>query len=441
MKRIMIAGTHSGCGKTTVTCALLQALVNRGMDTAAFKCGPDYIDPMFHREVIGVPSRNLDAWFSDENTLNFLLQKRSREISVIEGVMGYYDGLGEAASSHALSLATGVPAVIVIDCKGMSLSLGAVMKGFLSFREPNNIVGFIFNRLPESLVSMARELCAGLGTRYFGRLPYKKELSIKSRHLGLVTAGELGDLKEKLQTLAALAEESVLIDELIEAARAPDMPVLPPKIPKISGKPPKIAVARDRAFCFYYEDDLDLLREMGCALEEFSPLGDRELPKDAAGLLLGGGYPELYVDGLAENRSMLSDIREKIGSGLPAIAECGGFMYLNRRLGNRQMAGVIDAEAFKTEGLRRFGYVEIKTPKNSLFGGLSLRAHEFHYWDSTDPGMDCEAARARDGAVVQCAHAGPTLYAGFPHLYLYSCPEAAGNFVKKCQEYENAQIK
>ncbi len=439
MRRIMIAGTHSGCGKTTVACALLRALARRGLAPSAFKCGPDYIDPMFHSRVIGIPSRNLDGWFCGEGLINYLLKKHGGDLAVIEGVMGYYDGVGEAASSRAAALATGTPAALVIDCKGMSLSLGAVMRGFLSFREPSGIAGFIFNRLPESLVPTAKELCAELNTKYLGRLPYKKELSFESRRLGLVTAAETADLREKLDALADLAEEHILIDELLEAAKAArERPSAPPVIHKIGGKPPKIAVARDNAFCFYYEDNLDLLREIGCEIAEFSPLADTSLPEGACGLLLGGGYPELYADELSKNKPLLADIRRKIASGLPTIAECGGFMYLCESIGGRAMTGVIATDAFETDRLRRFGYITMKTARGSLFGERELRAHEFHYCDCGDPGSDCEAVRARGGSYA-CAHLGPSLYAGFPHIYLYSCPEAAESFVKKCQEYENAQ--
>ena len=440
MKRVIIAGTHSGCGKTAVTCALLQALVNRGLSPSAFKCGPDYIDPMFHSRVIGLPSRNLDPWFCDRDMINCILHRHGGEISVIEGVMGFYDGVGEGASTHALTVETGTPTVIVADCKGMSLSIGAEIKGFLTFREPNNIVGFIFNRLPESLVPTAKSLCEELGTRYLGRLPYKKELSIESRRLGLVTAGEISDIKQKLEELSGLAEENILIEEILSlGAAAVDVPFAPPSVPKIDGKPLKIAVARDRAFCFYYEDNLDLLREMGCELAEFSPLSDGSLPENIDGLLLGGGYPELYAAELAANIPMLSDIRGKILCGLPTVAECGGFMYLCKSIGGHRTVGVIDAEARDAGRLRRFGYVELRPLGESPFGNCGLKGHEFHYWDVCDPGGGYAAVRARDGSEYFCAHTGPALYAGFPHLYLYSNPTAAANFVKKCQEYKNAQ--
>ena len=213
MKRFIIGGTHSGCGKTTVTCALLAAIKKRGLAAAAFKCGPDYIDTMFHRKVIGVDSHNLDSFFCDSNTLTALLSEygSSADISVIEGVMGFYDGT--SGSAFSVSEITGTPAVIVIDCKGMSDSIGAVISGFLRYR-PNRITGFIFNRLPEKLIPLAEKLCAELGTEYFGCLP-KSCFEIGSRHLGLVTADEIADIQSKLEKLGELAERYILIDKLL----------------------------------------------------------------------------------------------------------------------------------------------------------------------------------------------------------------------------------
>ena len=200
MRRVIIAGTHSGCGKTTVTCAVLAALKKRGVRVSAFKCGPDYIDPMFHREVIGVPSHNLDSFFCDDNTLKFLLHENSKdcEIAVIEGVMGYYDGADGRGSAYSISRITETPAVAVIDCKGMSDSIGAVMRGFLDYRTPSGIIGFIFNRLPERLVPIVKKLCSEMSVQYFGTLP-KTGITIESRHLGLVTADEIEDIVNNLR--------------------------------------------------------------------------------------------------------------------------------------------------------------------------------------------------------------------------------------------------
>ncbi|MBP5604334.1 MAG: cobyrinate a,c-diamide synthase, partial [Ruminiclostridium sp.] len=251
MKRIIIAGSHSGCGKTTVTCAVLSALKARGLRVSAFKCGPDYIDPMFHREVIGVPSHNLDSFFCDDDTLRYLLDVNAAgsDIAVVEGVMGFYDGSGGQGSAHSLSEATETPAVIVLDCRGMSDSLGAVMKGFLTYRR-NRITGFVFNRLPERLAPFAERLCRELVTHFFGFLP-KSDISVESRHLGLVTAGEISDIKDKLHRLGELAERYIDLDMLISSSECGELHFEPPVIESIAeDRRPVIAVAKDRAFCF-----------------------------------------------------------------------------------------------------------------------------------------------------------------------------------------------
>ena len=441
MKRIIIGGTHSGCGKTTVTCAILQALRDRSFKVASFKCGPDYIDPMFHEKIIGTNAYNLDSFFCDDNTLKFLLTENSRhsDISVIEGVMGFYDGVNGRGSANSVSEITDTKAVIVIDCKGMSQSIGAVMKGFLTYQK-NNIIGFIFNRLPEKLVPMAQKLCDELNTEYFGFMPTNR-ITVESRHLGLVTADEIDDIKEKMHTLADLAKKHILLDRIIEISESEELIFTSPEIKSYSFKrPPVIAAARDKAFCFLYSDNISLLRKMGCEIRYFSPLSDMKIP-EADGLILCGGYPELYAQQLSENTSMLEDIKRKISGGMPAVAECGGFMYLHSELENAdgriyKMAGVIDGRVYKTDRLQRFGYVTMTAEKNNLLCGKgeSLPAHEFHYWDSTACGCDF-AARKTDGREWKCVHANENLYAGFPHLYFYSDIKTAESLVRKCAEY------
>ena len=436
MKRIIIGGTHSGCGKTTVTCSILQALCNRGLNVASFKCGPDYIDPMFHKKIIGTNAHNLDSFFCDDNTLKYLLCENSSnsDISVIEGVMGFYDGVNGRGSAHSVSEITDTKAIIVVDCKGQSQSIGAVMKGFLTYKE-NNIIGFIFNRLPEKLVPMVRELCDELNTEYFGFMPTNK-ITVESRHLGLVTADEISDLKEKMQTLADLAEKHILLDKIIEKSESKCLDFYPINIPHIAfERPPVIAVARDKAFCFIYDDNISLLKKLGCEIRYFSPLSDNKIP-EADGLILCGGYPELYAEQLSKNKSMLNGMKVKICSGMPAIAECGGFMYLHNSIENHEMAGIINGGIFKTERLQRFGYVTMTAGKDTLIcrKGESLKAHEFHYYDSTLCGSDFTAKKS-DGREWKCVHSNENLYAGFPHLYLYSDIKLAENFVMKCVEY------
>ncbi|MDD7430142.1 MAG: cobyrinate a,c-diamide synthase [Oscillospiraceae bacterium] len=444
MKKLMITGTNSGCGKTSVTCGVLQAISERGLSAAAFKCGPDYIDPAFHRHVTGIAAGNLDSRFCGGDRLNCLLDRNDADIAVIEGVMGFYDGVGERYSSCETSLLTGTPAAVVIDCKGMSLSVGAVMKGFLTFR-PNRIAGFIFNRLPESQTDTAKRLCEELGTEYLGRFPYCPDIMLESRHLGLVTADETARLRDKLHRMGQLAEDNIRIDRLLEiAASAQDIPYEPPRISPLTDAPVRIAAARDRAFCFYYEETFELLRGLGCEIAEFSPLADEKLPEKICGLILGGGYPELYAKALSENVSMRDSVRNAVTAGLPTIAECGGFMYLNRTLeGNDgrkyDMVGVYDGDCYKTDSLKRFGYGDMTAQRDNLLckKGEVIRSHEFHYWDCTDIGGDFYSKRSRGGNY--CVHADKRIYAGFPHLYLYGDISAAENFVKACLEYRNGK--
>ena len=447
MKRILIAGTHSGCGKTSVVCAVLQAFINRKISVTAFKCGPDYIDPMFHSRVTGVPAYNLDRRFCDKNTVNYLLQTYGRDFAVIEGVMGFYDGADENSSTCAVSFDTGTPAVIVVDCKGMSQSAGALIQGFLNYRQ-NKIAGFIFNRLPESIIPQTKELCRELGTEYLGRLPYSKEYKIESRHLGLVAADEISDLKNKLLLLADSAEKNILLDRIYEiAGQAEKINIKMRSISAVSDKKIKIGIAYDKAFCFYYEESFELLRKLGCELVFFSPMYDKQLPNGICGLWLGGGYPEIFAKQLSENTEMLKEIYSAISGGLPVIAECGGYLYLSREIEDingisYKAAGFFDGKAYRTNKLNRFGYADLTANSDNLLcqKGDTLKSHEYHYWDCTNLGKDFTAAR-KNGVSDLCVHCNDTIYAGFPHLYLWANVNSAGRFVKKCLEYRNGKNK
>ena len=443
MKRVLIGGTHSGCGKTTIVCAILAALKARGLAVSSFKCGPDYIDPMLHKSVIGTDSYNLDSFFCDDNTLVNLLciNGKNSDISVVEGVMGYYDGVNGRGSAHSVSMATETSSVIVIDCKGSSESMGAVMKGFIDYEVPNRISGFIFNRLPERLVSLAKELCQRFGTRYFGFFPVNS-FSLESRRLGLVTAAEVTDLKEKTRELGELAEKHILLDELISAAEAPLPEYTPLKVERIfKNSKPKIAVANDKAFCFIYAENIALLRQLGCDIAYFSPINDKKLPENCCGLILSGGYPELYASELSANSEMLAEVKGAVASGMPTIAECGGFMYLHDKMKmsdgrEYKMAGALSGTAYETSRLQRFGYVYLTANEDSLIcdKGHKTAAHEFHYWDSTDCGSSFKAVKA-DGREWSCIRGGKSLYAGFPHLYFYSDISIAERFAAACAEF------
>lgn len=435
MTRFMIAGSNSGCGKTTVTCAVLSALQKRGEKVSAFKCGPDYIDPMFHRRAIGIPSHNLDSFFCDDKTLKSVLGEYSNEISVIEGVMGFYDS--GKSSAYSVSEITETPVIIVIDCKGMSDSIGAVMKGFLNYREPNHIAGFIFNRISEKIISLAQKMCRELGTEYFGYLP-KTDMIFESRKLGLVTADEVIHIREKLDKLGELAEKYLCLEKMT-ALKASVISERMPIIKKVDSMP-VIAVAKDRAFCFQYAENIALLEKFGCRITYFSPLDDDRLP-EADGLILCGGYPEIYAEKLSKNISMRESVKNAILSGVPTIAECGGFLYLHKNLTDENgrtypLAGVIDGEAFPTKKLQRFGYATMTANEDNLLCRKKekIKIHEFHYWDSTSCGNGFTAEK-NDGRKYGCCHGSDTIYAGFPHLYFYTNIGIAERFISKCCIY------
>ncbi len=445
--RIVLAGTNSGCGKTTVSCAVLQALVNRGLRAGAFKCGPDYIDTMFHSRIIGAESSNLDLFFFSENTARYLLAKNgaNRDISIIEGVMGFYDGMGLTtfrASTYELSKATQSPVVLVVNAKGASLSVLAEIHGFLSFCPDNLIRGVILNRCTAMTYdTLAAEILRRFDGKIkpLGFLPAISAASLESRHLGLVTAAEVKDLKDKLQILAEQAEKTVDIDGIIELAGS-CAPVSCEEINFPRGMESiRIAVARDKAFCFYYEDSLDMLREMGAELIPFSPLEDAALPENIDGLYLGGGYPELYAGVLSENASMRRSVKAALERGLPCIAECGGFMYLTEFIADCPMVGFLPGKSYDTGKLQRFGYVALKAERDNMLckKGEEIPGHEFHHWDSDHTG-DAFTARKASGKSWSCVHATPRLYAGYPHFHFYANPGFAVNFYNTCLEEKHS---
>lgn len=443
--RLMITAPASGSGKTLVTCGILQALVDRRMRVASFKCGPDYIDPMFHSRVIGTRSKNLDAFFCEENMLRYLFARTAEtvDISVIEGVMGFYDGIAAAsteASSYDISEKIGAPVILMIDCSGTSISCIPVINGFLKFRR-NNIRGVILNRMSERIYDQLKQTIEDeTGTEVLGYVPKVTDMVLESRHLGLVMPGEIDDLKSKLSKLAELLEKTINIDRIIEiAASAPDMDVNVPVLNKLRGKV-RIGVAEDEAFCFTYEDNLELLERSGAEIVKFSPVNDSRLPDGIKGVIFSGGYPEMHAHALSRNNSMLEDIRSKLCDGMPCIAECGGFMYLHEEIEDQDgkffpMVGYIKGKVSNTHRLTRFGYVTLTSGKGQMLPeGSSVKGHEFHYWDSDNCG-DGWMAEKTSGKKYTCIHGSESLMAGFPHIYYYSNPELPYNFLSACERY------
>ncbi|MDO5784946.1 MAG: cobyrinate a,c-diamide synthase [Eubacteriales bacterium] len=443
--RVVIGGTGSGCGKTTVTCAILQAFVNRGLDTAAFKCGPDYIDPMFHSRIIGTRSRNLDAFLCGRKTVPALLaHSAGRDISVIEGVMGYYDGMAGTSSENStadIANLTQTPTILVVSARGMSLTLAALLKGFCTFA-PNTIQGVILNGISPSMTDYYAAIVErNTGISVYGALPQDDACAVRSRHLGLVTAGEITDLKQKMQRLAAHAEAGLDLERLLALARtAPKLDAGLPEIPHC-GEGLRIAVARDEAFCFDYADSLEVLERMGAQLVPFSPLHDAHLPENIDGMLLCGGYPELYAEKLGQNTALLADIRSAILRGLPTIAECGGFLLLHDSLEGVPMAGICGGTAQMGDRLCQFGYITLTAKRDTLLCavGETLPAHEFHYAQSTQQGSCFLARKPLRNRSWDCIHATETLHAGYPHIHFAGNPRAAQRFLSACRTYHEEE--
>ena len=433
MIQFLLAAPRSGSGKTTMTCALLMALKRRGCAPCAFKSGPDYIDPMFHRAVLGVESRSLDLFFSAPETVRTLYARGAagHGAAVCEGAMGFYDGLGgvsDRASAWHLADTLDLPVLLVAEPKGQSLTLAAELKGLVNFRTPSHIAGILLNNCTARMHALlAPMLEKETGLPVLGFLPKLPEAVIGSRHLGLYTAAEVENLQQKLALLADAAEEHIDWPRLLALCEKE-----PPALPVQPETPParvRIAVAQDEAFCFTYAETLEAFRDAGAEVVFFSPLRDTALPENIGGLYLPGGYPELHARELSENTSLLREIKQKIESGLPTAAECGGFLYLGQSLTDAEgqswpMAGVLPGEAKDAGRLVRFGYATLSADSDSLLfrAGESVPIHEFHHWDSTANGTALAAKKPVGGAAWRCGFVNEHFYAGFPHLYWAGTP-------------------
>ena len=433
MIQFLLAAPRSGSGKTTMTCALLMALKRRGCAPCAFKSGPDYIDPMFHRAVLGVESRNLDLFFSAPETVRTLYAKGAagHGAAVCEGAMGFYDGLGgvsDRASAWHLADTLGLPVLLVAEPKGQSLTLAAELNGLVNFRTPSHIAGILLNNCTARMHALlAPMLEKETGLPVLGFLPKLPEAVIGSRHLGLYTAAEVENLQQKLALLADAAEEHIDWPRLLALCEKE-----PPALPVQPATPParvRIAVAQDEAFCFTYAETLEAFRDAGAEVVFFSPLRDTALPENIGGLYLPGGYPELHARELSENTSLLREIKRKIESGLPTAAECGGFLYLGQSLTDAEgqswpMVGVLPGEAKDAGRLVRFGYAALSADSDSMLfrAGESFPIHEFHHWDSTANGTALAAKKPVGGAAWRCGSVNEHFYAGFPHLYWAGTP-------------------
>ncbi len=432
----IVSGTSSGSGKTTVALGLMAAFRQKGYAVQPFKCGPDFIDPGLHNLITGKVSRNLDLWMSGEEFVKKTLARNScgADIAIIEGVMGMFDG--GISSSGSLAEALDLPGILVLDVRSMAESAAAIVKGFETLRPRAAPKGIILNRVASKrhlqLVSDAiREHCQA---EILGYLPRTIEFEIPSRHLGLLTSDEAPLSPEAIHLLAETIAEHVDLDRLEKLCRGGIEPIISSSF-SVNPSLCRIGVARDKAFCFYYEDNFDILREAGCELIFFSPLEDTQLPSDLDAIYLGGGYPELYAKELSNNQKMISAIHNWIESDRVVYAECGGFMYLTEGITDHdavfhKMVGTFPVKAHMQKSRASLGYREVRTVTASCFGapGIVLRGHEFHYSSIDEMPEHIERAYAVNNGTRE-GYTYKKVLGGYMHLHLGSAPQAAAEFI------------
>ena len=450
-KGFVVAGIASGVGKTTVALALIAACRRRGLVVQPFKCGPDFIDGGHHTRASGRASRNLDGWMLTKETNReiFLRSSATADLSVVEGVMGLFDGVNgrsDAGSTAEIARWLDLPVILVVDASSIARSVAALVHGFASFDPALKLAGVVFNRAagPSHYQLLQDALDSRTSVQAFGYLPRRKEIEIPERHLGLVTADENVVPASTLALLGELAEETIDVNELLEAAASAAGMTNPG--PTDRRATVRIGVARDEAFSFYYQDNLDALRKAGAEVVEFSPLHDARLPQAVDGLYWGGGYPEVFAQELATNRSMIAEVRRAAEEGLPIYAECGGLMYLAREIvtktGAVPMAAVLPLSVEMTEKLVNFGYSEVSLVSDCLLGvaGSQARGHSFHFSRIRDIGnleMVYRAKSARTGHEEPDGFRVKNVLASYIHLHFLSNPAMAQAFVQYVEHWRS----
>ncbi|MCU1392327.1 MAG: cobyrinic acid a,c-diamide synthase [Ilumatobacteraceae bacterium] len=438
----MIAGTNSGVGKTTVATGIMAAMRRRGTRVAPAKVGPDFIDPGYHALACGRPGRNLDAWMSGPELIPALAARAGldAEVLVVEGVMGLFDGAADGTLSSTADIAhlIDAPVILVVDCSAQAGSVAAVVHGFATFDPRVRVAGVVLNRLASAgHESMVRDALSAstVGVPVVGALHRDERLSWRDRHLGLIPVAEQPEaIGRSLDLLAELILASCDLDAIEAIARTAEpmaVDVLLPRAQPVvcaDGRRPRIAVAAGRAFTFSYPDNVEALIAAGAEIVELDPLLDPHLPEGIDGLVIGGGFPEVMVDQLAGNTTLLTDVRERIAGGLVTWAECGGLLWLAASLDGRSLAGVVHTSAVMTKRLT-LGYRTAETLVPTPFGpsGVSLRGHEFHYSETT-PSGEALHLTGRNGEGV-AGFATPTLLASYLHVHLAARPDLAAAFV------------
>lgn len=456
ISRVVIAGTQSGVGKTTISTGIMRALVLRGVNIQPYKVGPDYIDPAFHSFVTGNKSRNLDSWMLDEEILRELFIKNShnKRIAIIEGVMGLYDGFGtqkDMGSTAHVSKILKAPVVLVIDGGGMSSSAAAMVLGYKIYDTEVDLKGVIINNVSgEKHYELVKKVIEkDTGIKCFGYLKKNLNIKLESRHLGLVPSVEVENLENKLNELAEMVEETIDIDGIIKLSD--DATELKSKSQKnhINKKTINIGVALDKAFNFYYQDNLDLLEELGANLVYFSPLKDENLPENLHGLYIGGGFPEVFAKELEENIEIRNAIRKASIDGMPIYAECGGLMFLTNSITTLddkkfKMVGVFDRDARMTKRLQRFGYVYVNINKSCPIAERTetVKAHEFHRSALNDTDVENCAYRVDKirGNQLQnswkCGLLKNNTLGAYAHIHFYANKGLAKNFINNCRIFK-----
>lgn len=445
--RLVIAGTHSGVGKTSIVLGILGALRRRGMHVQGFKVGPDFIDPMYHREVTGAPSYNLDAWLMGHDGIRRALTHIAPTdgVAIIEGVMGMFDGRATGPDGSTAEVATVLhsPVLLVVDVGGMSRSAAALVQGYARFEPKAPVAGVVLNRVggPRhyQLVKTAIEEQAGVAV--WGYLPWNDGLVLPERHLGLVPVGEDAAFQRVCAELGAAAERTIDIPALIAAAQsAPALEVPADGLPVAAATVARIGIARDAAFNFYYDANLRWLRQWGAELVEFSPLEDPELPAGVDGLYFGGGFPEVFAKGLSGNVSFMTSLRRGHQAGMPIYAECGGLMYLVEAIqdaagGRHPMVGLLPGVCRLTDRLQNFGYKEVLSMRESVLGqaGLRTRGHEFHYsiWEGRPADRSLYRTRSSHGDEREEGYSADNLVASYVHLHFDACPQVPKSLVER----------
>lgn len=438
----VLAGTHSGAGKTTITTGILSALSKRGYGVQPYKTGPDYIDPAFHSFVVGRKSRNLDTWLLSEKSVRYLFAENCQDadIAVVEGVMGLFDGFGgteDIGSTASLAKCLNLSVILIVDGSGMARSAAAIVKGYSTFDPACEIAGVIVNKVSGQkhyeILKEAIEFSTGIPC--LGYVTTNDQIQLSSRHLGLVPASEVANLEEQLETVAQMVEKTIDLDRLLEISQTERPKTCHHEVADKFGKynDLRVGIALDQSFNFYYWDNLALIEKLGCECVYFSPIHDEKIPNDLDFIYIGGGFPEVFDSELSKNQTMIQSLKDYHASGKPLYAECGGLMYLTEAItdfeGKREtMTGILSGETRMTGKLKHFGYNEVFTAPSLTGEPITFRAHEFHRSEYTNHQLTPQYSLYKHKGTEketswQCGYGSKGAFGAYAHVHFYSEPQ------------------